>query len=58
MHDPSRMKSLLTPFAGLRGWRPSQAAADLLAGVTLAAIAVPEQMATASLGGFEPQMGF
>ncbi len=31
---------------------------DLVAGLTLAAIAIPEQMATARLGGFEPQTGF
>lgn len=31
---------------------------DLLAGLTLAAIAIPEQMATARLGGFAPQLGF
>jgi sulfate permease, SulP family len=31
---------------------------DLFAGLTLAAIAVPEQMATAHLGGFDPQIGF
>src|SRR5207249_2346935 len=31
---------------------------DLIAGVTLAAIAIPEQMATARLGGFSPQIGF
>ncbi|WP_439369973.1 SulP family inorganic anion transporter [Bradyrhizobium sp. DASA03120] len=31
---------------------------DLIAGLTLAAIAIPEQMATARLGGFEPQIGF
>src|SRR3954469_25669792 len=31
---------------------------DLIAGLTLAAIAVPEQMATARLGGFAPQIGF
>lgn len=31
---------------------------DLLAGLTLAAITIPEQMATARLGGFEPQFGF
>ncbi len=47
-------------FRGLRGaggangsWR-----ADLLAGLTLAAIAAPEQMATARLGGFTPIVGF
>lgn len=31
---------------------------DLTAGLTLAAIAIPEQMATARLGGFAPQIGF
>src|SRR3979490_1093549 len=31
---------------------------DLFAGLTLAAIAIPEQMATARLGGFSPQIGF
>src|SRR6202051_5022031 len=31
---------------------------DLFAGLTLAAIAIPEQMATARLGGFAPQFGF
>lgn len=36
-----------------RNWRY-----DLVAGLTLAAIAIPEQMATARLGGFPPQLGF
>jgi MFS superfamily sulfate permease-like transporter len=44
-------------FRGLRGaavsWR-----ADFLAGLTLAAIAAPEQMATARLAGFAPALGF
>jgi MFS superfamily sulfate permease-like transporter len=31
---------------------------DLVAGLALAAIAIPEQMATARLGGFPPQIGF
>ncbi|RDJ23112.1 SulP family inorganic anion transporter [Bosea caraganae] len=31
---------------------------DIVAGLTLAAITIPEQMATARLGGFEPQLGF
>lgn len=39
--------------AGAGGWR-----FDLIAGLTLAAIAIPEQMATAKLGGFPPQLGF
>jgi len=44
-----------SPFAGLRGanWR-----VDLVAGLTLAAIAIPEQMATARLAGFPPHVGF
>jgi MFS superfamily sulfate permease-like transporter len=33
-------------------------ARDVMAGLTLAAITIPEQMATARLGGFEPQVGF
>ena len=33
-------------------------ARDVMAGLTLAAITIPEQMATARLGGFEPQIGF
>lgn len=31
---------------------------DVIAGLTLAAIAIPEQMATARLGGFAPHIGF
>ncbi|MGJ5042993.1 MULTISPECIES: SulP family inorganic anion transporter [unclassified Bradyrhizobium] len=42
----------------LRGWRISALPADLAAGLTLAAIAIPEQMATAKLGGFTPETGF
>ncbi len=33
-------------------------ARNAVAGLTLAAITIPEQMATARLGGFEPQIGF
>jgi MFS superfamily sulfate permease-like transporter len=40
------------------GWRPRDFGPDLLAGLTLAAIAIPEQMATARLGGMAPQLGF
>jgi len=42
----------------LRGWTVSALPADLAAGLTLAAIAIPEQMATAKLGGFAPETGF
>ena len=42
----------------LRGYSPAFIAPDLIAGVTLAAIAIPEQMATARLGALPPQIGF
>jgi sulfate permease, SulP family len=45
-------------FASLRGYGAAALPADLVAGLTLAAIAIPEQMATARLGGFAPQIGF
>jgi sulfate permease, SulP family len=46
------------PFSSMAGWRPRDFGPDAIAGLTLAAIAVPEQMATARLGGFAPQIGF
>jgi sulfate permease, SulP family len=46
---------VLRSFAG---WRLADLGPDLVAGLTLAAIAIPEQMATARLGGFAPQIGF
>jgi len=42
----------------LRGAGFSSLRYDFVAGLTLAAIAVPEQMATARLGGFPPHIGF
>ena len=45
-------------FRSLASWRPADLPGDLIAGLTLAAIAIPEQMATSRLGGFEPQIGF
>jgi len=41
----------------LAGYRAEYLPRDLTAGLTLAAIAIPEQMATARLGGFAPQLG-
>ena len=45
-------------FRSLQAYQPSLLPGDLIAGLTLAAIAIPEQMATARLGGFAPQIGF
>src|ERR1700716_3228273 len=45
-------------FRSLAAFRPGALPGDLIAGLTLAAIAIPEQMATARLGGFSPQIGF
>src|SRR5216110_2123584 len=45
-------------FRSLSSFRASDLPGDLIAGLTLAAIAIPEQMATARLGGFSPQIGF
>jgi sulfate permease, SulP family len=45
-------------FRSLRAYQLQFISHDLFAGLTLAAIAIPEQMATARLGGFAPQIGF
>ena len=45
-------------FRSLAGYRTAFLSRDLFAGLTLAAIVIPEQMATARLGGFAPQIGF
>ena len=45
-------------FRSLRGLSAADLSRELAAGLTLAAIAIPEQMATARLGGFAPQIGF
>ena len=42
----------------LQGYQPSYLTHDLVAGLTLVAIAIPEQLATSRLGGFSPQIGF
>jgi len=44
-------------LATLRGFRPAWLPNDLIAGAMLAAIAIPEQIATARLAGMPPQTG-
>jgi SulP family sulfate permease len=44
-------------FASLRGYRPSWLVNDAIAALTLAAIAIPEQLATARLVGMPPIAG-
>lgn len=54
-----RPASRLWPlFASLSGYVLRNLRQDLVAGLTLTAIAIPEQMATARLGGFPPEIGF
>lgn len=53
-----RTKRSWPVFSSLHGYRADHLPADLIAGLTLAAIAVPEQMATARLGGLAPEIGF
>jgi sulfate permease, SulP family len=42
----------------LASYRAAFLTRDLAAGLTLVAVAIPEQMATARLGGFSPETGF
>ncbi len=44
-------------LSSLQGYRRAWLRPDLLAGLTLAAIAIPEQMATSTLAGFPVQFG-
>jgi MFS superfamily sulfate permease-like transporter len=61
--DPAKTASAVNlaswlPLRALSGWSVKDLNGDLAAGITLAAIAIPEQMATARLGGFAPEIGF
>lgn len=55
---PDHHDSRWPVFRSLRSFHLSDLPGDLIAGLTLAAIAIPEQMATARLGHFPPQIGF
>jgi sulfate permease, SulP family len=54
---PAAMRRDWPVFRSLAAYRGDFLTRDLVAGLTLAAIAIPEQMATARLGGFAPQIG-
>jgi len=58
MAAPSRGWMSLPLFRSLAGYRAPDLGPDLIAGLTLAAIVIPEQMATARLAGLPPQAGF
>lgn len=53
----SRLEHLLPIIGWAKGYRRSELRFDLLAGLTLAAFAVPESLAYASLAGLQPQIG-
>ena len=52
------MRAYWPLFRTLRELTAADLSREIAAGLTLAAIAIPEQMATARLGGFPPQVGF
>ncbi|MGL4286664.1 MAG: SulP family inorganic anion transporter [Phreatobacter sp.] len=64
MNDEASGSSTPRPATGYRPAGPPASPGtaafgrDVLTGLTLAAITIPEQMATAKLGGFDPQIGF
>ena len=58
MAQDARTQKSWPVFSSLASWSPASLPGDLIAGLTLAAIAIPEQMATARLGSFAPQIGF
>jgi SulP family sulfate permease len=57
--SPHTITGKLWPvLRSLQGYHSNFISHDLVAGLTLVAIAIPEQLATAKLGGFPPQIGF
>jgi sulfate permease, SulP family len=51
-------KRLWPLLRSLQGYSAASLPSDTIAGLTLAAIAIPEQMATSKLGGLAPELGF
>src|SRR5512140_3907525 len=56
--DSGLVRKTWPVLSSLQTYRIQFLTHDLFAGLTLAAIALPEQMATARLGVFAPQIGF
>ena len=54
---PHRLRAILPPLNWLAGYQPAWLGADLVAGITLAAYAVPVALAYATLAGLPPQVG-
>ena len=55
--QPKAARRELPIFSSLTDYRLAWLAADFVAGITLVAIAIPEQMATAQLAGMPVQTG-
>ena len=58
MGDDVAMRDARPVFASLHGYQRAWASADLVAGLMLLVIAVPEQLATSRLAGMPPITGF
>jgi MFS superfamily sulfate permease-like transporter len=56
--NPAATRHSWPVLCSLQGYSAPFLSHDLVAGLTLVAIAIPEQLATARLGGFSPQIGF
>src|SRR5580698_5739746 len=57
MADRTAWRSLFPPIAWVASYEPAWMGADLVAGVTLAAYAIPVALAYATLAGLPPQVG-
>jgi SulP family sulfate permease len=57
MSAPGHLAGLFPPIVWLRVYQPLWLGGDLVAGITLAAYAVPVALAYATLAGMPPQVG-